>query len=137
MAKTKEQLRQYNREKQREHRQNKKFGISAEQKPSEGIDDETQIDSVIREMAELQVGIDNEKELCQQRISLIQKYSDEQIEPYLSRLMFWEAKLRKFVKKQQGKRFFRGCRFGNVSYYRGKLKIQLNADLAKKMMGKP
>jgi len=105
--------------------------------PAKSIENENQIDSVIREMAELQANIDHEKASCQHRISLIQKYTGEITEPYVLHQTFLQSTLLSFLKKQGGKRFFRRYRFGAVSYSRGKLEIELNVELARQRMGKP
>lgn len=102
-----------------------------------GIESESQLDSVMREMAELQACINNEEALCQHRIFLVQKYSNEMIEPHLTRQMFLQTLLQSFFEKVGRKNFAHKYRFGEIRLVRGKLKIKLNADLAKQRMGKP
>jgi hypothetical protein len=102
-----------------------------------GIESESQIDSIIREIAELSANISQEKALCDHRISLIRKYTDENIEPLESHQIALQTMLLNFLKKQKIKRFFRGYRFGIVSFYRGKLKLNLFTDQAKQMLEKP
>ncbi|MDD5064290.1 MAG: hypothetical protein PHQ35_05975 [Phycisphaerae bacterium] len=105
--------------------------------PAKGLENENQINSVIREMAELQANIDHEKALCETRISLVKKYTDEIIEPSTSHQTFLQTMLLTFLKKQKIKRFSRQYRFGVISFSRGKLRLRLDADLAKQMMEKP
>jgi hypothetical protein len=105
--------------------------------PAKGIENENQIDSVIREMAELQANIDYEKTLCETRISLVKKYTDEIIEPSVSHQIFLRTMLLGFLKKRKTKTFSHKYRFGVIKLFRGQLKIQLDADLAKQRMGKP
>ncbi len=102
-----------------------------------GIESECQIDSMIREMAELSANIDKERALCDHRISLIKQYTNENIEPLASHKFALQTMLLNFLKKQKAKRFYRKYRFGIVSFCRGKLKLSLDTDLAKQMMEKP
>jgi hypothetical protein len=102
-----------------------------------GIHSWKQVDSVVREMAELQSGIDDEGANCEKRISLIKKYSDELIEPLLTHQIALQSMLLNFLKKDGRKRLIRKYDFGVIKLFDGQLKIQLDVGLAKQRMGKP
>jgi hypothetical protein len=128
--------REYEREYIKASRQQRKFD-GVEIAPATGIANESQIDSLIREMAELQVNINCEKALCEARISLVKKYTDEIIEPSASHQIALQTMLLDFLKKRGTKTFSRKYRFGVVSFSRGKLRLCLYADLARQEMEKP
>lgn len=132
----KECKRKYEREYKKASRQQRKFD-NVEVAPATGIVNENQIDSLIREMAELQASINCEKASCETRISLIKKYTDEIIEPSVSHQIAVQTMLLDFLKKRGTKTFFRKYPFGVVSFSRGKLRLRLDADLAKQRMEKP
>jgi hypothetical protein len=117
-------------------RQQRKFD-NVEVAPATGINNESQIDSVIREMAELQANIFHEKASCDYRISLLKKYTDEVIEPWASHMIALQVMLRDFFKKQKIRKFSREYSFGSLSFSRSGMKLSLNAELAKQRMGKP
>jgi hypothetical protein len=104
-----------------------------------GLDSWQQVDNVLREMAESQIAIDKEQTVCNKRIELIKKYSDEIIEPYLTHKMGLEAMLAMFFKKELSgvKTSTRKFSFGKVFYKNGKVQVDLNIELAKGRLGKP
>ncbi len=102
-----------------------------------GIQNWNQVDSILREMAELQSCINEERALCEKRVSMIRKYSDETIEPLLFHQIALQTMLQNFLRKNERKKLIRSYRFGSINFFRGRLKIQLNVDLAKQRRGKP
>jgi hypothetical protein len=111
----------------------------AAQNSREGIDSWQQVDSVLREMAESQVVIDKEQAVCDKRIELIKKYSEETIEPYLTHKMALENMLKNFLRAELSgvKTATRKFSFGQIFWSKGKVKISLNTTLAKVRTGKP
>ena len=102
-----------------------------------GIQDWNQVDSVLREMAELQSDINKEMTVCEKRASMIKKYSDEVIEPWLVHQIALQTMLQNFLRKNSKKRIVGRYRFGVINFFRGRLKIKLNLKLAKRQRGKP
>jgi hypothetical protein len=102
-----------------------------------GIENWNQVGSVLRELAELQSGINEEEVNYEKRVSMIRKYSDEVIEPHLAHQINLQTMLQNFLKKDGRKRLIRKYNFGVIKLFRGRLKIQLDADLAKQKMGMP
>jgi hypothetical protein len=102
-----------------------------------GIQNWNQIDSVLREMAELQSRINEEEVNCETRISLIKKYSEEIIDPWIAHQIALQIMLQNFLRKDGRKRLIRKYRFGRIRFFRGQLKIQFDIDLAKQRMEKP
>ncbi|MFZ0035633.1 MAG: hypothetical protein WAK60_11685 [Sedimentisphaerales bacterium] len=102
-----------------------------------GIQSWNQIDSVLQEMAELQSRINDEEANCEERISLIKKYSEEIIDPWIAHQITLQIMLQNFLRKDGRKRLIRKYCFGTIKLFRGQLKIQFNVDLAKQRMGKP
>jgi len=105
--------------------------------PTAGIDNLDQFDSVLREMAELQAGIDQEKSACENRISLVKEYTDEVIEPWLNHQTALQTMLLGFLKGNGKKTLTRKYRFGTIHFSHGRLKIRLNVDLARQQIEKP
>jgi hypothetical protein len=104
-----------------------------------GIDSWQQVDSVLRTMAESQIEIDKERAVCDKRVELIKKYSEEAIEPYLAHKTGLEAMLANFLTmKLSGiKATVRKFLFGQIYWNKGKVTITLNTELANRRMGKP
>jgi hypothetical protein len=102
-----------------------------------GIENWNQIGSILRELAELQSGINEEEANYEKRVSMIRKYSNEVIEPYLAHQINLQTMLQNFLRKDGRKRLIRKYDFGIIKLFRGQLKIQLDADLAKQKMEKP
>lgn len=102
-----------------------------------GIQSWNQVDSVLREMAELQSDINKETTVCEKRVSMIREYSKEVIEPWLVHQIVLQATLQNFLRKDGRKRLVGRYRFGIINFFRGRLKIKLNLNLAKQQRGKP
>lgn len=104
-----------------------------------GIDSWQQVDSVLRAMAESQIAIDKEQAVCDKRVGLIKKYSEETIEPHLTHKMGLENLLTNFLKEKLPgiKTTVRKFSFGQIFWRKGKITINLNTELADRRMGKP
>jgi hypothetical protein len=134
----KECKREFEREYKRELRRSRRISLEPIHiVPATGIENAEQIDSLIREMAELQANINHEKAQCKTRISLVKKYTDEIIEPFISHQIAIRVMLLDFLKKQEDKTFSHKYRFGVVSFSCGKLKLSLCTDLARQEMDIP
>lgn len=98
-----------------------------------GIYNLEQLDGVIREMAELECGINQEKT----KINNILTQQNSTIKPWLAHQADLRNMLLSFLKRNKIKKFNRRYFFGVVIFSRGKLEISLKPDLAKQMMEKP
>jgi hypothetical protein len=98
-----------------------------------------QAESVIREIAELQVAIDVEKSKCQERIKMIESYTDELIAPEIARITYLENMLKDFCKRERisGPATKRDLRFGSIAFRKGVFSVSLDKKLAMARMGKP
>jgi len=125
-----------------------------------------QVDSVLREMAELQVAINEEIGLFNSRVGrakermyeagsthCIQRHSfgyrqeatkavellREGTERLRARLLCWETMLKKFMLLSYEKHVVtdRHFRFGSIHCHGGKVDILLDVDYAKAMLGRP
>jgi len=103
-----------------------------------GIDSWNQIDSVLREMSEVQHKINTESDLREQRKQLIEQYAQEITEPLVAHQIGLQKILTDFLKKnrEKAKQVF-ACRFGAVCFRRGKVELTLKPVLAGKLIGKP
>ncbi|MGA2092743.1 MAG: hypothetical protein ABSH16_04960 [Sedimentisphaerales bacterium] len=101
-----------------------------------GIESPEQIDGVIRELAELQYAVKKEYQERERRIVLINKYSDEAIEPVILHQMMLRRILEDFLDKQPPKVIDTIYRFGTLRYYRKKMSIELLDELAGQMRDK-
>jgi len=102
-----------------------------------GIQDWSQIDSALREMAELRYTVNKEKAACEKRISLIKNYTAETITPRVLHLKTLYSMLQNFLNRSGGGKHISNYRFGSIHFLDGQLKIRLNLGLAKQRMGKP
>lgn len=104
-----------------------------------GIDSWNQVDSVLRELSELQYRINTENDLCQQRIDLIKEYSQEITDPYIAHQLGLRSMLDSFFKRNPGKlkTSKREYCFGTIVIRRGKRILSLEPELAGKKLGKP
>ncbi len=109
--------------------ENKKVGISTW----------SQVGSMLREMAELQFAINAENTLCEKRIAMIRKHSEEAIEPSQTHQIALQVMLEDFLKKNcaKAKMTIKNFRFGGVRFCRGKTEVSLNVELAGKKLDKP
>lgn len=103
------------------------------------IDSWTQVDSVLREMAEMQLVVNKETEALEKRISLVKSYSDEMIEPCVLHQIALQGMLKMFIKKELAKKKIavRRFAFGQVLWNNGKVDIELNVEFAKERLDKP
>ena len=106
---------------------------------AKGIGSVDQLPSVLRSMAELEAAIQAENEVCRKRVALVKEYSDQSSESWKALLVNWRRMLRKFVRKQPGRRgvFVKRCEFGSVRFKDGNMKVQLDWKLAESRLGKP
>jgi hypothetical protein len=104
-----------------------------------GISTWGQVNSVLREMAELQIAINKENAALEKRIAMIREYSQDAIEPSLCHQICLQFMLEEFLKKRCAKHkiTFKQCRFGFVRFHRGKMDFKLNIVLAEKRIGLP
>jgi len=104
-----------------------------------GLDSISQIESVVRTMAELQYHINEENKLLKKRLSKIKKESRELLDPFITRQIFLQYLVRRFLKKHypEKKNYIVGCRFGAVRSWRGVITVILKPNLAGPMIGKP
>jgi hypothetical protein len=111
----------------------KVFADNENAKDVPGIYNLEQFDGAIREMAELECGINQEK--TKTNNILIQQNSTT--EPWLTHQANLRKMLLSFLKRNKIKEFNRNYPFGSVAFSCSKLKISLNPDLAKQRMEKP
>jgi hypothetical protein len=104
-----------------------------------GIETWGQVDSAIREMAELQHEIQKEYAALEGRIALLKKYTDEIIEPKIFHQINLRSMLKTFLEKTHTKKevITRYFNFGILRFHRGKLELDLDAVYAGQRMGKP
>ncbi len=97
-----------------------------------------QVDSAIREMAELQHFINMENAACEKRLDLIRAYRDETIEPAVGHQTALQSLLVDFIKKTVTKGTVnKDFRFGSMRFSHGKLHLKLNVELTKMLIDKP
>lgn len=96
-----------------------------------------QMDSVVREMAETQLEINTEVNVCQQRVNRAIQESAEALEPRRRHLRHLKTAIECYFvrngQRQAAKRF----RFGSIRYYRHELEVELDTACANKNLGKP
>ena len=104
-----------------------------------GIETWDQVDSVIREMAELQYGIQKEYVALEERIAILKRHTAEIIEPDLFHQINLRSILKAFLEKAcpPGRAIRRKFDFGIVRLCRGKLNVVLDAARAGQRIGKP
>ena len=97
-----------------------------------------QVDSALREMAELQHFINAENAACEKRLDLIREYRDETIESAVGHQAALQFLLTAFIEKTVTKGTInRDFRFGSMRFSHGKLSFKLNVELAQKLIDKP
>jgi len=102
------------------------------------LDNWKQVDSALREMAELQHFINAENAACEKRLDLIREYRDETIEPAVGHQAALQSLITDFIKKTGIKGAInKDFRFGSVRFSHGKLYLKLNVELAKELVDKP
>ncbi len=119
-------------------------GDSSKKKPRFRIDNEKQVDEVIREIAETQLVINDEVSACNKRVAAIIQDSSETLEPHRRRQSALRLVLNRFFGQDwlRGDQKVREYRFGTVTLIRdgkkgGKFKYDLNLELARERLGKP
>jgi len=95
-----------------------------------------QIDSAVREMAETQLEIDAEVNICQQRVSRIIQESATVLEPRRRHLRHLKSAIESLFVRRDQKKATKQFRFGLVRYYRGNLEVELDVVSAKRFLGK-
>ncbi len=132
-------IRDYNREYQRNRRSLVKKGEFAENRPANGIDSIIQVDSVLREMGEIESAVRIEKKKYQEKISSLNQYLLEAIEPWQSRQDVLRSMLIKFMEKHFEKQNCKSQKFefGVVKKTKNGFQVKLNVDLASQRRGKP
>jgi hypothetical protein len=107
--------------------------------PHAGLSTWDQVADAVRAMAESQSLVDEENVLRNHRISLINEYTDEIIEPHESRIYLYKTMIKEFLNANDCKAMesYKKFRFGTVKLIRGRLDVVLYKKLAKKMKGKP
>jgi len=106
---------------------------------AKGIDSMPQVDSVLREMSELQFKIDHENKLCDDRIKMLKEYTEILIEPDLCHQFNLYIMLKEFLGKlcENGAEINRQFRFGAIRFSKGKLDTELRPKLANMAFDKP
>ncbi len=104
-----------------------------------GIETWGQVDNLVREMAELQVAINNAKRAYEKSIDMIKNDYAQNTRPYVTKQTLLQLTVEDFIKKtcRSARRMVKNCRFGKVAFYRRKLEIVLNVELAAARIGKP
>lgn len=107
--------------------------------PAIGIESRDQVDSILRELSELQFKINTEANLCRKRIAMIEGYSQEIIDPCIGHQIGLRTMLEDFIKKacREKNPVTKKHRYGFVCLRRGKLVLELKPELAGANKGKP
>ena len=101
------------------------------------IFNEKQMDSVVREMAEVQLEVDAELKICQQRVTRTIQESAEVLEPRRRRLQHFKTAIECYYIREGRVRATKRFRFGSIKYDRGTIEVELDINNAKKCLGKP
>ncbi len=96
-----------------------------------------QMDSVVREMAEVQLEIDVELKVCQQRVTRTIQESAEVLEPRRRRLQHFLTAIECYFIRESRVRATKQFRFGLVQCHRGNVNVELDVKQAEKCLGKP
>jgi len=114
-------------------------GKSVENITAKGIDSIEQVDSVLREMSELQFKINTERKLLSDRIKMLTEYTENIIESDLWHQYNLHNMLKEFLKRisKNGSMKKENFRFGLIKFSKGKLEYELRPVLAGELMGKP
>ncbi len=123
----------------RDARKRRAQGEVVENITGKGIDSITQVDSVLREMSELQYKIDTENNLLNDRINMLKEYTREITESDLCHQHNLNQMLKAFIKRicKNGTAIKRHYRFGSISFSKKKLDIELKPALAGELINKP
>jgi len=104
-----------------------------------GLESWEQVESAIREMAELQVLIDKQKTQCDATIEQVKADTARLVKPHVMHQARLESLIERFIKQTRrtcGK-VERSFAFGSVCFVRNRLDLRLNSGLAKRMLGTP
>ena len=105
-----------------------------------GIDTFKQVQSVVRNLAELQAAVDTEIKRRDSLFSQIYADSAKVIEPWVLRQISLKFLIERYRQKHYGKAievFTRRCVFGVVYFSKDGTEIKLDADKARERLGKP
>jgi len=104
-----------------------------------GIDQLQQLDSVLREMAELQAAINCEKTACAERIGTAQYHLGKTIGTWQAYFVELKMMVEAFMQKHYEKhlQMIVDYPFGSVSFLDGEVDVSLNVKLAAERRGKP
>lgn len=104
-----------------------------------GIENWGQAESVVREMAELQVAINEAKTACEKSVEIIKNDCVQRIKPFISKQTLLQFTIEDFIRKtcRSARRIIKKFPFGVVTFYRRKLDIMLNVEFTKERMGMP
>jgi hypothetical protein len=104
-----------------------------------GIENWDQTESAIREMAELQIAINDTKIKYDNDIKSIKQNCAEKIKPYLCKQGLLQLTIEDFIKKtcRSAKRMVKKTPFGMITFYRRRLEIALDIEVARARMGLP
>ena len=103
------------------------------------IDSWSQVDSVVREMAEVQAAINTEQATHERQIAQLKEYVKKPASAWQARQEQLTDTLREFFKKNctDTMATTQEYRFGTVGYFGGHVILDLNTELAKERIGKP
>jgi len=114
-------------------------GEVVENLTAKGIDSIEQVDSILRELSELQYKIDHENKLCDDRIKMLKGYTEILNEPDLCHQLSLYRILKNYLKKicKNGSKINKQFRFGAIQFSKGKLDLELRPKLANMAFDKP
>jgi hypothetical protein len=98
-----------------------------------------QAGQAIREMAELQVQINQERAKCDAMIEGLKRDLADKLKPLIFRRSRFELMIERFIKRSRRdcKRKYKQFRFGSVSFARNKIDIRVDVEAAAERLGKP
>lgn len=103
------------------------------------IDDHNQVDSAVRELAELQLSINTEVIACQKRVGRIIQESAEVLGPWRRSQKRLRAAIECFYRRigYSSAMYIKQFRFGTIRYRQGRLEVELDVNQAQRCLGKP
>jgi len=104
-----------------------------------GIDTWEQVGAMLREMAELQIGVNREKQQHVKTVNVLKRDFANKLRPYLIKQSRFQLMIEYFIKthRRECKRLHRQFRFGSVSFSRNTIDVQLNVAFAQERLGLP
>ncbi len=117
----------------------KQFRKTIEPKLSLAVNGWDQAGDVLREMAELQVAVEKEKNKVKKIVETIKADAADAVVSLAARQFRLQQAIEYFVKRNRSgcKRIERHFRFGTIYYYRNKLGVKLDVATAEENIGKP